>query len=856
MQGDDRMTIGTRARAGFTRLRDQMRAFRRNERGSVTLQVIFFSLMVFGATGVVLDAGRVYDSHSRIQIYADHMAHLAANELDRKGDSIERATNAVYASALLTGGDANAGLYQVEKLEFYSDMNDSTAVQSQMSESFPESYNVATTTETSSDATAESSAEAKFVVVTVSAETSAVTRVVTQTIPNLGYNHPVNAGSADRKQSIGPASYDIQVKAAATLVRESCAELSTMVMCNPWEDQTGSADALALEKDDPNYSVPGRSLMYFAPNFQNGLVATDRIVNDGEEHGSLFPWDVNHQLFQIDSPVADPAGICADDFLRNLAGDVVTGDASSQEYLDARDRCLMARADATEVCWSDDNPLTIRPANGDTVLRSINTIFDIWNPPFEQQIQDATVLNPTGALPFTAADFFQPDRLATTTYENADRFGVDDGSGPICQIEYEDDGVTPKLDADGFYIVNDPRLVQDKTPDYNLAWPCDDPNTVNATAPFVDPADPTNILLPLADTTDPRYSVALDESHPDNATPDSFQPAYDTIPKEGWTYMRGTRGEGIGYDFCHDKTLGRQDTARQNLSQCLLDSAADADPVAAAAQCQVAYEGATSFDTCAAENPGNERSECGCAIDFVGDHHLGGSGLYMFARTRNYRNGLYDFGDGVNPNSVFPITLRGGPLSWYEFYQMQRDVQESVQTNGAATRVVRWNGDAPSGPAEPQDAVADFGIAADDVLSDGHAAVRTGYQKHYPDDFFALTNQVPSSDPTFNLATAMRVNRNRERRRVQAAMVNCGVVTGQVEDEDGNLRTANDEGTYDVTLDDLRVMDAYIPNPAGMFCGPGSVNCSIADSVETSMYIELIDELDATTDQYTVRLVR
>ncbi len=53
------MRRNERVRFGFAKLVDRMRAFRGDERGSVTIQVIFFSLMVFGATGVVLDAGRV-----------------------------------------------------------------------------------------------------------------------------------------------------------------------------------------------------------------------------------------------------------------------------------------------------------------------------------------------------------------------------------------------------------------------------------------------------------------------------------------------------------------------------------------------------------------------------------------------------------------------------------------------------------------------------------------------------------------------------------------------------------------------------------------------------------------------------
>ena len=820
------------------RLRNSVSKFLRDQRGSVTIQVMFFSLMVFGATGVVLDAGRVYDSHSQMQMYADHLALLAAKELDGKSDSISRATNSVFsaegvAGALLLGKDASAGDYTIENVSFYSAMAESDSVQNDMSASFPAEFWISSSTDASTSADADESREATHVVVTVAANVNAVTQALTRTIVDIGKPHDAsNIGG----EQIGPKSYGLAAVSAATMERKSCAELSSLVMCNPWEDQDDSLNELLVDPEDSAYSIPGRSLMYFAPNFNRGDVPSNRIIENGEDHGSLFAWDVHHQLFQVDQPFSDPAGVCSDTFLRDLQGQVLSETASAEEYMGARDRCLMARAVSPEVCWSDDNPLTIRPANGDTVLRSINTIFDIWMPPFDTMIQDTTVIGevvvPVGGgsetRSVTFADFVAPDILATSTYDTADRFGAEDPSmSPVCQ------DTTPGGNLD------DERLIPDGIPDYNRSWPCDDPNT---------------------DDGDPNTTFD-EENHPDNYILDAFQPAYDTIPKPGWSYVAGTRGEGIGYDYCHDKTLGRQDSARRELTLCYQESLAAADPVEAEAQCDAQYLLDTSFETCSLANPGRAREACGCAIDFVGDHHLGQRAFYMYARTLPHRGRFYSFNNGVNPNVALPVHPVFGPNSWYDYYKAEREMQRQypssdVTTQAGRSRVAVWNGD-PDNNDMP-DYVDRYNLPRDGDALSPHLELRAGYLKHYPDDFLALTGRTRSFDASFSAEGEFIDPYNRERRRIKSAMVNCGVVTGLMDDEDGTRRSANPDGTYDVTLDDMRVMDAYIPNPAGIFCGYNDVSCDIAGSVETSMYIELIndDTENATSEEFTVMLVR
>ncbi len=231
--------------------------------------------------------------------------------------------------------------------------------------------------------------------------------------------------------------FAIAAIAAASLERRSCAALSTLVLCNPWEGMAQSP--LSVPKDDPAWSLPGRSLMTFAPNFTaRGLTAAPQT---SPNTASIYPWDLGNQLFRLTGPVADSAGICTPGYLLALA----TEDAGSEDaadYLAARDRCLMARAHAETVCWGPGAPLTIAPADGDSVVRALDTAFDIWLPPFDQALS-ADV--PVGATGLTLAQFFEPDQLATTTYESADRHGPDPATQP------QQDGIPDYEDPVGRY---------------------------------------------------------------------------------------------------------------------------------------------------------------------------------------------------------------------------------------------------------------------------------------------------------------------------------------------------------------------------------------------------------------------
>lgn len=420
------------------------RAFAADDGGSVTIQIIIFSLLLFGMAGVVLDSGRVYATHSQMQAFADQMALVAANELDGRDDAIQRATNAVYgfdgSLPFMYKAGLEVGAFQVQGIQFFATMAPSDRLQNDMTEAFPPGTELAVAHGTSptyagGDAAAASAAAAFAVVSVVPKEIFSVfAHIANSLVDNTAPDEASRRMNLDRTLDFGAV-------AAASMERSMCADISTLVLCNPWEGISPSP--LDAPKGDPAHSVKGRSLMYFAPNYAGAAAAP---VNDGTTHGSLYPWDVNNQLFRLTNPVGDPAGICSSEYLVGMAGEDLS-DEGSAAYMQARDRCLMARARNETVCWGPKTEFRIAPADGDMVSRSLNTAFDNWMSPFREAISDPVEVGSTG---LTRAQFYEPDQLATTTFETADRHGPIPSTNPK-QDGVPDYNVAPNSDAFSYY---------------------------------------------------------------------------------------------------------------------------------------------------------------------------------------------------------------------------------------------------------------------------------------------------------------------------------------------------------------------------------------------------------------------
>ena len=76
-------------------LRALLRRFADDTRGGILALSVVLLLFVLGTGGLILDFGRVWNSQSELQAFADHAALVAAGELDGTADAITRANNAL-----------------------------------------------------------------------------------------------------------------------------------------------------------------------------------------------------------------------------------------------------------------------------------------------------------------------------------------------------------------------------------------------------------------------------------------------------------------------------------------------------------------------------------------------------------------------------------------------------------------------------------------------------------------------------------------------------------------------------------------------------------------------------------------
>ncbi|MFK7944626.1 MAG: hypothetical protein AB8B85_17190, partial [Paracoccaceae bacterium] len=279
-----------------------------------------------------------------------------------------------------------------------------------------------------------------------------------------------------------------------------------------------------------------------------------------------------------------------------------------------------------------------------------------------------------------------------------------------------------------------------------------------------------------------------------------------------------------------------------------------------------------------------------CAEDFIGDHYQGNSSTESQVRSdmQSYWSDKYAAsasGVGTIPpiagRPVSPImacgiqsyvdtvpglaeyceasnlsaTLPTGENvdTWYEVYLVERfglgnaalftDTDGSLPTRGYIadpTDNTNWILDT-SVPAAQQTGGA---WSSEYVTRYGLSNPADDYVKQTPDDYFGLSPDNTLYSPA------------RERRRLRAAMVNCGASVGA-----GASGTNSNE--YEVNFEDVRVLDVYLPQPAGYHCGSDTSGspiptCDVEDSKDTVLHMEIIRDVtdEATTKQFVAKLVR
>lgn len=824
--------MGEQMRERKLSLMNSVNRFWSEDKGSITIQVLMFSLLLLATTGIVLDSGRLYSQHSQLQVYADQVSLAAANELDGTSDSIIRAGNAVYGTD--TSGDQflqKAGLelgkFEVTAVYFYDSMNPSTKTLNNMEEAFPKSAQVATmlSGETEpryansyDDVTGPRAARYAVVQVVEASTNSSLFRI----LPREGSETQFSFGAV----------------AAATMEKAYCADLSTIVFCNPWEDTVpeGTVNAydahpFDLEPDDPDYSLVGRSLIYFAPNFTDdtgGETPLDGVPveNGRDEYGSAFEWDTPHQLFQLTEPIIDAGGICDQANVPLISG---------EEYEVARARCLMARAERDQVCWGENGQdLVISPAHGPDVVRAVNTAFDIWLEPFLSYIQQPdSPLNTAGGVPtgLSAHQFFEPDALAVTMFEPADWYDVDPVTGDPLYGTKQDGSATAELAE---------RL-----------------NVFDAIDAHVTPAP------------DMRYMGRGFVSTYKKDICHSNTYVYRVVGVTTAGFPEGACDE----DFIGEHYSGNTSTVSQQRGD-MENYWLDFYTVPVSLSNSIGNNGLIQWPPGVGPNLPWVQF-CGTPVESLV------TGLEEACDARNLAETLPD-GDAVD--------------TWYEVYKMERAalanpnvlarserslVTANVDAAGITEFELDGNGDPELDangnpvPITPTGGLwGDGNVDTDDDGVDDTYVVEVDYMSHFgladpSDDFVKHTPKM-----YFGLSPAVEGERTgvglnpgeglylpqRERRRIRSAMVNCKATIA------GGDGSSNE---YTVAFDDVRVLDMYLPQPASYHCGFGPdidgdgdddplPSCAVEESKDTLLYAEIIEDVteEATTQQFIAKLVR
>lgn len=330
----------------------------------MTIQVVLFTVMLFGAIGMVIDFGRAYSAHSQMQSYIDQVALAAAAELDGRTaytdgggnavpDAITRATaaaNAVTKSSLFTQGGGN---FQIAQLVFLSDAPTDA------------SGNFDYALVTGGTLTTTNPALAKFVVA-IAQQASVRASLLDISIGGLG-------------SSIG--QIPIGTFAVATSRQVTCEGLSTLVMCNPFEN-------------DPSQSL--ESVLQDATGYRLKLTASTALglTTTASEIG----------VGLIKNPVSilgTDSGACED--TANLPG--YTGQTGAA-LEDLRDKCLLAVVDTGLSCVNDE--LVVKEAPPPTVVTGLDVIFDIY----DDEMASILTSDPTLATGLNRSTYFYPDIAA------------------------------------------------------------------------------------------------------------------------------------------------------------------------------------------------------------------------------------------------------------------------------------------------------------------------------------------------------------------------------------------------------------------------------------------------------------
>jgi Putative Flp pilus-assembly TadE/G-like len=247
---------GVPSRAGATLIR-----LARDERGVITVMAAIATGLFVAIGGLALDLGRLYNLHSQLQAYADHVALAAAAELDGQAGAIERARRAAL-------GDGD-GPMLADVQTFAVGAPDLRVLEPVFLRALPaDPLPQYETSDLVSYVTTEDS-EARFVWVTVEPREM---RFLMLPMMNLFADRELNTGESATTNAVAVAGF----------TREVC-NFPPMMMCNPYET-AGNKEFTPIIGQQILLKAQGESS--WAPG-DFGLLDTVEGAGEGECTGGL-----------------------------------------------------------------------------------------------------------------------------------------------------------------------------------------------------------------------------------------------------------------------------------------------------------------------------------------------------------------------------------------------------------------------------------------------------------------------------------------------------------------------------------------------------------------------------------------
>ncbi|MEM9010498.1 MAG: Tad domain-containing protein [Pseudomonadota bacterium] len=349
------------------------RRFLGETRGAVTIMVVLFSAVLLTAAGLIIDFGRAFSAHSQMQAFVDKAALAAAQELDGASDAISRASTAannIAQSSSFIDGD---GSFDIEHLIFL------------------------TADPVGSDG---------------SFDTSKIASMKT-TDPELATHVLVSAAQEKVRVSlldlrIGNDTPDVEdipldAFAVATTQQVLCGGLSTIVMCNPFEDDAAAFSSAMVDNAGYHMELTVDLDVSGDPQLSN----TGDVIRLGLMKEPAREVGVNDD------------DVCSD--LALLPG--VIGGETDDELERLRDICLLAHVDPGLACVG--NELLVKAAHPEIFATGLNTIFDFYDGPMQDVLaSDPDVPQGDGST-LPRSTYFAPDEVVVHGRLNFDEYRWD-----------------------------------------------------------------------------------------------------------------------------------------------------------------------------------------------------------------------------------------------------------------------------------------------------------------------------------------------------------------------------------------------------------------------------------------------